>query len=255
MKEKIITEKLKTAVGSQLDLRPEGSDRFYVSTPFRYEDGDHLEIYLKVNNGRVFFTDEGLTMMKLSYDVPEYDKAGRNKIIERILTTEHVANSEGILSLETNEGNLGPAFLSFIEAILRVSDISFLKREIVKSIFMDEFRAFIEQSVEKRHMFFDRSFSEIDPNGTYPIDCVVQNGAKPLFMFAVTTDDKCKDATITIHHYERHHFDFRSMAVFEDQETISRTVLARLTDVCDRQFSNLPGNKDRILEHILQVTG
>lgn len=250
---KLLTEQLIKAVGEQIDLRQEGVNSFYVSTPFRYEDGDHFEIYLKVSNGKLILTDDGLTLMKLSYDV-DYDSPARNKVIERVLATDGIKNEDGVLSLETSPETLGAAFLSFVEAIIRISDVAFLKKEIVRSVFFEEFRSFIEQTVKERKIYFSHNFPEIDPRATYPIDCVLQNGKKPLFAFAITNDDKCKDATITILHYELEKFDFKSMAVFEDQETISRNVLARLTDVCDRQFSNLSGNKDRILDFIIQMT-
>ena len=51
---------------------------------------------------------------------------------------------------------------------------------------------------------------------------------------------------------ERWGLGARSMAVFEDQEAIVRPVLARFTDVCDRQFASLAA-RDRIGDYLEQI--
>ena len=43
------------------------------------------------------------------------------------------------------------------------------------------------------------------------------------------------------------------MAVFEDQESINRKVLARFSDVCDKQFSSLGTNRNRIERYLQEI--
>ena len=71
-----------------------------------------------------------------------------------------------------------------------------------------------------------------------------------MFAFAVNSDDKCRDTTICLLQFEKWNVPFKSLAVFEDQEEINRKVLARFSDVCEKQFSSLSANKDRINKYL-----
>jgi hypothetical protein len=54
-------------------LTSEGVNRYRVFTPFIFEDGDHLSIILKRENGKWMLSDEGHTYMHLTYDIDERD--------------------------------------------------------------------------------------------------------------------------------------------------------------------------------------
>jgi hypothetical protein len=72
----------------------------------------------------------------------------------------------------------------------------------------------------------------------------------PLFIYAISGDDKARDATINLLQFERWNISNHSIAIFENQEEISRKVLARLSDVFEKQFSSLELNKDRIVKYL-----
>jgi hypothetical protein len=78
---------------------------------------------------------------------------------------------------------------------------------------------------------------------------------KPLYIFALPSDDRVSVATIALLQFERWGLGFRSLGIFEDQEQTSRKVLARFSDVCEKQFSSLSANKDRIAKFLCDVVG
>src|SRR5438309_1665811 len=84
-----VTENFRSRVGEQVSLEPEGSGRYRVLTPFRFEDGDHFSIVLKRDQaGRWFLSDEGHTIMHLSYwlDEKELESGNRHEIIQSSLS-------------------------------------------------------------------------------------------------------------------------------------------------------------------------
>ena len=78
----------------------------------------------------------------------------------------------------------------------------------------------------------------------------VDHPTHPLVVFGLVGDGRTRDATIALLQYEKWGLHLRSLAVFEDQQTIGRNVLARLTDMCDRQYSSLGGNRNRIVRFL-----
>jgi hypothetical protein len=147
----------------------------------------------------------------------------------------------------------GDALYSFVQALLRISDVTYLSRERVRSTFMEDFRAFMEQTVPEGRREFDWHDASHDPDGKYLVDCRINSMPKPIFVHALPGDDKTRDATITILQFEKWDLSFHSLAIFEDQEQINRKVLARFSDVCEKQFSSLAANRDRIKSYVEQA--
>ena len=248
----IIERDFREKVCEKLSISSEGIDRFRVFTPFMFEDGDHLSIVLKIENGNWILSDEGHTYMHLTYDLDEKDlhRGTRQKIITNALSVFRVQDLEGELVIPIVESQYGDALYSFIQALLKITDVSYLTRERIRSTFMEDFRTFMEETVQENRREFDWHDPTNDPAGMYVIDCKINSMPKPIFVQALPNDDKTRDATITILQFEKWGLAFRTMAIFEDQEQINRKVLALYSDVSEKQFSSLSVNRDRIKRYI-----
>ncbi len=243
-----IEDDFRQRVGEKVRLREEGHDRYRVFTPFLFEDGDHLSIVLKKIGARWVLSDEGHTLMHLTYDMDARDllRGTRQKLIESALKTFDVSSQEGEFLITIRNSSYGDALFSFVQSLLKVSDVTYLTRERARSTFWEDFRALMEEAVPPGRREFEYHDPLRDPEGNYIVDCRVNGMPKPLFVFAIPGDERCRDVTITLLQFERWRLSFESAAIFEDQQAISRPVLARFSDVADKQFSNLASNRDRI---------
>ena len=243
-----IEREFRQKVCDSIRLVPEGVERFRVFTPFMFDDGDHLSVVLKRSDSRWLLSDEGHTYMHLTYDVDEraLHQGTRQRLISNALSSFSVLDEEGELVVPIRDDRYGDALYSFVQGLLRISDVTYLSRERVRSTFLEDFRGFMEEHVPGERRAFDWSDAQHDPEGKYVVDCRVNGVARPLLVYALPSDDKVRDATISLLQFERWGLVFRSLAIFQDQEEANRKVLARFSDVCEKQFSSLTTNRDRI---------
>ncbi len=247
-----LVNEFKCKVSEEIDVEHEGIDRYIVYTPFMFDDGDHFVIVLKKHDDHWRFTDEGHTFMHMSYEDIDLLHGTRKSIIDQVLLSFRLVNDAGELCLDVPDGEYGDALFSFIQALVKISDTAYWTRERVHSTFMDDFRAVLEEKIPKKRRTFDYYDIQHDPDGKYPVDCRVNGLSRPLLVFGINSDSKCQYVQIALLQFERWGQQFRSMAIFEDQERINRGVLARFTDVVEKQFASL-GTRDRMEKYLGEV--
>lgn len=248
-----IEQDFRDKVAREVELFQESPNRFRVFTPFQFDDGDHLTIVMKKDRSAWVLSDEANTIMRLTYDVAwsTLQRGKRKKIISNVMSVFKVENRSGELVVPIPDGQFGKALFSLVQAILKISDVTYLSQERIRSTFEEDFRVFLTGIIPENRREFSWNHPSRDLKAMYTVDCYVNSSDRPILIYGLANDNKTRDATITLHQLGKWGMTFRSLAVFEDQKSINRKARARFGDICENQFPALEGNEERI-DHTLR---
>ena len=225
------------SISAEIELVPDGKDRFYVYTPFRFNDGDHISIILKKESEKWILSDEGHTYMHLTYDIDEQQlfRGNRQDIISRALSSFGVKDRGGELILEIKDTGYGNALYAFAQALLKITSVtSISQKQTPRKTFKGAFKEMIYSVASKDRIELDWFHEEYDPDGRYKVDCRINGMRMPLFVYALPTDRKISQATITLYEFKAWNIpDFRSIGIIRDRTKISQKSINYFRTVAD----------------------
>ena len=241
--QKLLCERLCEEV--RVDVRPDGE--LMLRTTFEFPDGDNFPIHLsEAGTGGIRLSDLGHTLMHISYEhnIDAYLDGTRGMILERIIGETGVKMVEGVVFLDTSAEKLPEAIFNFGQALTRIYDLTLLSRSNVGSTFYDDLEDLLFSVVDESKVTKD-----FHPNvanaDSYSVDYKIDKLEHvPLFLYGIPNRDKARLTTIMLSHFHRNQLNFESILVFENQEEIPRTDLARLSDVGGEMVSSLASRED-----------
>jgi hypothetical protein len=255
-----LARRLSMAVGGAIEVERVTPEIARVHTPFLFADGDELVIRLRelpsANGRRYEWTDLAHTIMHLSYwmEVDALGEGKRGQLLEEALGRLGIRNEDGELILDATTEDLGGTLLQFAQGLLQVADLEYLSQERVRSTFVDDLRRLLGDRFGERAQL-DYVDAERDPQSLYKLTCLLNHAPRPVAVLAIPNDDACRDATIALQQFRAWGRRLFATGVFEEQESINRTVLARFTNVVDKGFSSLAGNEGDILGYLEEALG
>lgn len=233
---------------NSVTLEQLGKNVFELITPYTFTDGDGFSVFIKKENDNWIFTDEGDTLMHLDIlGMSETSLLSGTKyqIFSAILEQFSVVDRDGELILKIEDDDYITAYYQFTQALIKISDIEFLSRSREKKSFMEDFTNLMYQAVDESRCFFRWHDRENDPVGRYIVDCKINSMSKPIMVFALNSDQKTANSTVTIHQLQKWNLSFYPMGIFDDMTALNRKTVARFTDVCENIYSNIDDLENR----------
>ena len=251
-----IPQTFRQSLTSEITLAPEGVDRFRVFAPFGFDDGDEFVIVLKHAGGFWELSDEGNTLMHLSYDmnVDTLSKGARGDLFKSALLMHDIDNRNGELVAKVKDQKFALCLFTFVQGLTRISDLTYLSRERVRTTFKEDVQSWLSVFVPEKGRTFDWHDHARDPQGRYQVDCRINGRHPPVFVHALSNNDRTRDATIALHRFAEWNLDFEPVGIFKKKARITRSVRERFEDVCKRTYVGLEENEESIRRDIASLT-
>ena len=234
-------DSIKKAICSGVDIQEKGIDRYAIHTEFTYPDGDELRIILKKQEREWILTDEGHTMMWLSYEDFNIKTDTRKDILYRSLTYNHAELWEGRIIVRFKPDKIAGAIHSMIQALLQTADLIYTDQENVRNTFVEDMQQIFCESVGKNNIEINKTIKN-KRGEEYTVDVYVTpaNGKEPLLVFAISNKDKCKDATIALMSLvAEDEMAFTSLAVIDSNAEIPLVDRDRMVSRSDKAYIGL----------------
>ncbi len=251
-------ELLRQQFNAHVAVREKRPGVLQLVAPLFHEDGDMMDIFLDMpKNGDATpdqttrVSDHGLTLMRLSYAF-DIDTPNKEKIFHRVLAENGVSESNGEFFIEAAPESLYTALLQFSQAVSKVCNMPYFKREVLASLFEEMLAEFIQ--AELMRFKPTQTSLPIPDRDDLEVDWEFRPNGVPLYLFAVKDNNRGRLATISCLEFQRHSLKFKSIALHEDIDKLSRKDRNRLTNACDKQFTSLDEFKQNAIPYLERET-
>jgi hypothetical protein len=181
-------------------------------------------------------SDHGMTIMRLSYEY-DIDTPNKRRIFEKMLAENRLLEKDGRLFLEADLNVLYSSVLQFAQAVAKISNMKLYKREVIKSLFYELLDEFITEQLVRYQP--EPKVLPIPERDDLEVDYSFKGFPRPLYLFGVKDDTKARLTTISCLEFHRANIPFKSVAVHEDFEALSKKDRKRITSAADKQFVDL----------------
>lgn len=120
-----------------------------ITTPFIGLFNDSIEVYVKMENGKIFLSDDGMTLTNLELSGASITRSPkRKKWLEMVLLNYGITLKDNELQTIGTEKDFNQKKHNLICAISEVSDMAMMAKHTVASLFKEDVKGYLdEQSI------------------------------------------------------------------------------------------------------------
>jgi hypothetical protein len=174
-------EEIENLVGQYLDwlgdktvLRQVDERWVEITTPYLDRHNDHMQVYVRRDNGGYALTDDAYTITDLSLSGCDLDTPKRRRLLETTLRGFGVTLDGSALTVRASASNFPLRKHNLIQAMLAVNDLFSLATPIVASLFTEDVESWL---LENRVRYVPR------------VKFTGRSGYDHLFDFAIPSSD------------------------------------------------------------------
>ncbi len=223
---------IRRSVCSSYSFENIGIGEYLVHTDMYYDDGDELHIVMKKTSAGIMLTDEGHTLMWLSYEDFNFTDT-RKRLLNKYIDQNNVKLDDGRIHVEADSPeHVGPALSSLIQAILQVACLRNLSRTNVVNSFTEDVRSAFRNSDLAGMCVYGKRIP-VDKRGYVEPDIFIDSNS-PVLLFIAGGSERAKEIVINLMLAERLDAKYRTVVVIDDDSNISKKDRERLVNTAER---------------------
>lgn len=224
-------------IDNNFKLKEKRPGVFQIIAPFFHEDGDMISMFIEeTEEGQIRISDHGLTLMRLSY-LFDIDTDNKQKTLNNIVLARGAELNDGCIDLKTRPDIIVPNILAYAQLVSEVNSMEILSKALITNMFYDLLKEAVDSMrniITYTADYTPAGFPDVVADYAY-----LPSGKRPILLFGVKDTNKAQQAALCCYQLKLGHFQHKSIAVFEDIDTVNKQARNFLLNAAGKLYSNL----------------
>lgn len=237
----------------RVKISPKDKYKAKIITPFGGLDSDPIVFSAKLEDEDTLILDDMLSTY-MYYDKNFYDPSSNAQdIMMNILKNYGLVEDNFKMNkkIDLTAKYWQEEILDYITALIKLQDITFLKKEIVLKEFLEIVTQYIKDNFDIKYSYFSKGIQQFDSENLYPVDIALSNDNKKFInIYAISSHAKLTESTLSMmyYRYEANQDDFFNISIFDELSKFAKgNKIKRLMALSDKSLADFGDFDKKIL--------